>query len=292
MEKWNEIRSAYYVIRLGTVSAAAGALGVHRATIIRHIDALEADLGQKLFQRHQRGYTPTDVGENLRRAAEAADSQFNDFLGRTKAQTNALSGEFIVTSLQLAVPVVVPVLAAFRRQNPGLVVRYHVSPRVYRLEYGEAHVAIRGGRKPDGPDDVVQYFAKFHFALYASHRYAEDHGIPTSPAAFDDHTFVGIDVENVKAPFWRWMDRYVPDENIVFRSTSPVAAEEAVIAGTGIGFLPVHRAERRNDLVVVMPYRRPWDVTCWLVTHVDAHRSAKVQAFLRAVRGLEIPLQD
>ena len=41
---WDEIRTAFHVARLGTVSAAAEALGVHHATVIRHIDALEKRL--------------------------------------------------------------------------------------------------------------------------------------------------------------------------------------------------------------------------------------------------------
>jgi hypothetical protein len=45
MDKWTEIKTAYQVARLGTVSAAADVLGVHRATVIHHIDTLEAELG-------------------------------------------------------------------------------------------------------------------------------------------------------------------------------------------------------------------------------------------------------
>ena len=66
MENWDEIRTAYHVARLGTVSGAAEVLGVHHATVIRHIDALEGRLGVKLFQRHARGYTATEAGEDLR----------------------------------------------------------------------------------------------------------------------------------------------------------------------------------------------------------------------------------
>ena len=42
IEAWDEIRTAYHVARAGTVSGAAVELGVHHATVIRHIDALEA----------------------------------------------------------------------------------------------------------------------------------------------------------------------------------------------------------------------------------------------------------
>ena len=63
MDNWDEIRTAYHVARAGTVSGAAADLGVHHATVIRHIDALEARLNVKLFQRHARGYTATEAGQ-------------------------------------------------------------------------------------------------------------------------------------------------------------------------------------------------------------------------------------
>ena len=71
MVAWTEVRSAYMVAKLGTVSAAADALGcVHHATILRHIDALETELSSKLFQRHKHGYTPTDVGPGTARSRQ------------------------------------------------------------------------------------------------------------------------------------------------------------------------------------------------------------------------------
>ncbi|MHA1549670.1 MAG: helix-turn-helix domain-containing protein, partial [Alphaproteobacteria bacterium] len=59
MDNWDEIRTAWMVARHGSLSAAASALGVHHATVLRHVNALEARLGVRLFQRHSRGYTPT-----------------------------------------------------------------------------------------------------------------------------------------------------------------------------------------------------------------------------------------
>ena len=65
MDNWDEVRTAFHVARVGTVSGAADVLGVHHATVIRHIDALEERLGVKLFQRHARGYSPTEAGDDL-----------------------------------------------------------------------------------------------------------------------------------------------------------------------------------------------------------------------------------
>ena len=135
MDKWNEIKTAYQVARLGTISAAAEELGVHRATVLRHIDALEAELDEKLFQRHSRGYIPTESGLDLMRVAKATDEQFNQFIGRSQGRTQQLTGDFIVTSLDAISSLIIPSLAIFQAQNPKITVRYLTGIKLFKLEY-------------------------------------------------------------------------------------------------------------------------------------------------------------
>src|SRR6056297_2991610 len=143
MDNWDEIRTAYQVARKGTVSGAAEALGVHHATVIRHIDALEERLGVKLFQRHARGYTSTEAGQDLLQVAQATDDQFTQLVGRIRGRGDEVSGELVVTSLPAASPRMTPAMAKFQAGFPGLIVRYLTGEEVLRLEYGEAHVALR-----------------------------------------------------------------------------------------------------------------------------------------------------
>jgi DNA-binding transcriptional LysR family regulator len=72
----------------------------------------------------------------------------------------------------------------------------------------------------------------------------------------------------------------VPYGRVVFRSTDARVLEEAVVAGAGIGFLGTREAARHPDLVQIMAPREDWTAPLWLVTHVDLHRTAKVQALL------------
>ena len=130
MDNWDEIRTAFQVARLGTVSGAADVLGVHHATVIRHIDALETRLGVKLFQRHARGYTATEAGEDLLRVAQATDDQFNQLVGRIKGRGASVSGELLVTSLINFAPAIVPALKSFRDAYPDVIVRYLTDDRV------------------------------------------------------------------------------------------------------------------------------------------------------------------
>lgn len=190
---WDEIRTAFHVARVGTVSGAAESLGVHHATVIRHIDSLEERLGVKLFQRHPRGYSATEAGTDLLQVAQATDDQFAQLVSRIKGRGSEVSGELVVTSLPFLSPRLTPTLRRFQEQFPDVVVRYLAGDEVLRLEYGEAHVALRAGTKPDNPDNVVQPFRPLKVSLYAAESYVETMGRPPSLDELAGHKFVGLD---------------------------------------------------------------------------------------------------
>ena len=48
----------------------------------------------------------------------------------------------------------------------------------------------------------------------------------------------------------------------------------------GIGFSTSWSKNERDGLRLVFPPRPEWDSPLWLVTHVDLHRTAKVQTFV------------
>lgn len=284
MDNWDEIRTAYQVARMGTVSGAAEVLGVHHATVIRHIDALEGRLGVKLFQRHARGYTATEAGIDLLRVAQTTDDQFQQLEGRIKGRGSDVTGELVVTSLMAFAPLLVPALTAFRTQYPELTVRFLTGDRVFRLEYGEAHVALRAGDAPQEPDNVVQPFRPREVALYASQDYIRRRGRPEREQDLSAHDFVGHDNAEQRAPFLQWLSGHVPRERVTFRSIDTRVMEMAIVAGAEIGFMDVREARQHPDLVQVLPSKPDWDTKLWLVTHVDLHRTAKVQAFLKHLK--------
>jgi DNA-binding transcriptional LysR family regulator len=285
MENWDEVRTAYQVARLGTVSGAAEVLGVHHATVIRHIDALEARLGAKLFQRHARGYTATEAGQDLLRVAQTTDEQFAQLSGRIKGRGEGVTGELVVTSLVSLSPLLVPVLQSFQAQHPDVIIRFLTGDRLFRLEYGEAHVAIRAGSVPDQPDNVVQSFCRQYIGMYAAQSYVDAHGLPKDESDFEGHWFIAHDRPDSRAPFNLWLRERVPEQAIRFRSTDTWAMDAALRAGAGIGFMPVLEAREDPTLVEVIPSRDEWSAPLWLVTHVDLHRTTKVQAFLSHLKA-------
>lgn len=292
MDNWDEIRTAYQVARLGTVSGAADVLGVHHATVIRHIDALERRMGVKLFQRHTRGYTATEAGQDLLRVAQATDDQFSQLSARIKGRGNEVAGELVVTTIGGLSQLMVPLLSEFQAQYPEVSLRYLTSARLFRLEYGEAHVAIRAGNPPQQPDNVVQPFLRLRSAIYGSKDYIARHGMPKIPGRMAGHRFVGVDEEMSKAPFAQWMRDNIPAHQVVFRSGDPRAVRQAVLSGVGLGFLGTYENDVRDDLVEVHPPLEEWESRLWLVTHMDLHRTTKVQAFLTFLKDHTIHLRD
>ncbi len=285
MDKWNELRTAYRLATLGTVSAAADSLGIHRATVIRHIDALEEELGGKVFLRHTRGYTPTEAGLDLLRVGEATEEQFRQLAGRTAGRDAEVSGELIVTSVEMVAPLLMPTVCRFRTQHPKTSVRYVVSGRVFELAYGEAHVAIRSGPRPDHPDNVVRPWFTVQTGLYAHRDYIAEHGQPTSDEDLAGHAFIGGEEGAVPLPFLAWMKTVTKPEQVVFTSSNQRIKFQALRSGLGLGFFPAHQARNHPELVEIIAPRAAWDIQFWLVTHVDLHRSAKVQAFLSALQA-------
>jgi DNA-binding transcriptional LysR family regulator len=257
---------------------------VHHATVIRHIDALEKRLGSKLFQRHARGYTPTESGRDLLAVAQTTEEQFGQLASRIKGQGEEVAGEMVVTAITGVADLLTPVLAAYQAAHPKVVIRFLTDMRVFRLDYGEAHVAIRAGDTPQEPDNVVQPLGRMKNGLYAARSYVAANGMPASVEELVHHRFIGPDQPDSRAPFYRWLRERVPADRITLRITEPSANLAALEAGMGLGFCNSHYASTHPDLVEVMAPIPEWEAPLWIVTHVDLHRTLKVQSFLACLK--------
>lgn len=283
MQNWDEFKTAFHVARLGTVSAAAEVLGVHHSTVIRHIDSLERRLKVKLFQRHARGYTPTDAGLDVMQVAQATEDQFQQLTSRLVGQGDQVSGDIVLTSLADLTPDLMPVLGAFQQKYPLINLTYLTDERVFRLAYGEAHVAIRAGRENQDPDNIVQRLFDIQFALVGHQRYVDQFGVPNSPAELANHRIIGFDSES-RAPHYKWLHDTFPDMTLALKCADTQSVRQAVRAGLGLGFLPSQQA-KQDGFVTVMTNPVEWTSPIWCVTHVDLHRTPKVHAMVRHLKA-------
>ena len=291
MDNWEEVKTAYTVGVLGTVTAASEALDVHRATVIRHIDSLEEKLEQQLFLRQTNGYTPTEVGRELIRVVKVTDEQFNTLSDKMRGIKERLSGELIVTSPEFLAPLVISAISQFRIDHPHINTRYIISEKMMKLEYGEAHLAVRPVLHPKDPaqesDNHIIPFCDYVLGLYASLAYIERHGKPSSPDDFDKHYFVdrGLEQSRKLSPFEQWLRYHVPHENFVFACESPPILHLAIITGTGIGFLPNYKARLYPELVEVTPRIEEGVIPIALIVHKKMYETEKVRELINILKS-------
>ncbi|MEM0977233.1 MAG: LysR family transcriptional regulator [Pseudomonadota bacterium] len=283
---WDEIRAAAEVAKRGTVSEAAKALNVHRATVIRRIDTLEEHLGRKVFQRHKQGYTRTEIADYILKMAQTADDQLVGLKRIIEGQFGEFTGELIVTSTHTIAPKVLMYINQFANLYPNVEVHYKITPKTLNLEEGEAHVAFRHFDRPTNPDYVIVPHEPFRLGLYASKEYIARCGCPSSDN-LDQHQFVILRAGEDFDIADRWTRRLVSNPNIAVILNDEYATQNAIEVGTGVGFYPIEKAKENPDLVEVMSPSSLWCINTWIVTHVDLHRSPKVQAFLDICRRNE-----
>ena len=274
MESWDDIRVALAVAQQGTISGAGAVLGLHHATVIRRIDALEAALGVRLFQRGPRGYTPTEQGRVLLDSGSGIAERITQMKARIRGG-GAIEGVLTITALPDLHWLILPRLAPMLAAHPALRLDYQTDTRLFRLSAGEAHVAIRGtATRPSEPDYVVQPFLCLRTALYA----APDYPLADDPAR---NRFVLLGEPARHAPYMPWVRAHVSPDNRELTMNEPTALRRAIGMGLGVGFAFSDVA----DGLVEVAHDPEWDSMLWLVTHVDLHRSPKVQAALAALKS-------
>ena len=289
MDKWAELRTAYQVAKLGTVSAAADVLGFHRATVNRHIDVLEEEMGVRIFIRHSRGYTLTEMGEEVLQVAGQAEAMINDMAGRVRGGSSHLEGEIKITMVAPLSNLIMKPVAAFRKQHPNCRVSIIASEDLAKLEYGEAHIALRVGTKPDHPDYVVRMFGRVHFNLYAHDSYVSHNGLPETIDNMQGHEFVVPPMEDSLLPFVPWIEDHVKPSQVAVSSNHMWVNLQAISEGVGMGFLSDYDVAGRDDFHQILPVNDAWFLSIWQVTHVDLHRTEKVQALLKNFHLAPLP---
>ena len=216
--------------------------------------------------------------------AQATDDQMTQLAGRIRGQGDSVQGDLIITSLASLSPLLTPILVEFQEMHPDVNIQFLTGDRLFRLEYGEAHVAIRAGNAPEQPDNVVQKLTTQCVALYGAKSYLDEAGMPETLDDLRKHRFVAGDKSFKRAPFYRWLDEEIPDAKISYRASGFISLEDAVVAGAGLGFMMEWGAQMHPDMVQVLPPKPEWVAQLWLVTHVDLHRTLKVQTFLKFLK--------
>jgi len=286
MDDWNEPRLVLAIHRAGSLTGAAKALGIDHSTAFRRLNAVEGQLGVRLFERLPGGaYEATAAGERMAAAAERMEDETlaldRDIAGRDRR----LAGRLRVTSSEtLAYRELTRHLAAFRKEHPGIVVELAIDNRVLSLSRREADIALRPIRPKEG-DLWGRKLADVAWAVYgAKDRVAANNVVLASSDDLGRHGMIGWEETAVGIQAVDWLNRNVAAESFVYRTNSLVNQMVAAKAGIGLALLPCYLGDRVGDLARALQDPVPELAgELWIVTHSDLKRTARVRAFFDIV---------
>ncbi len=272
---WDDLKIFLAVAQMGSIRSAAAQLGVNHATVSRRITAFESQLGVRLFERQSSGYVKTAAGEELEKTAENLQEQIHAVERRIVGQDARLTGEIRVTLPDmLAATFLMPDLASFTAQYPGITLELIPSYEVFNLSKREADIAIRVTNRP--PEHLVgRRLATYAVADYASIDYLAKHDPMNKP---DDCRWIGWD-DMVPYPKWV-LDSHYPTVPIHNRINNALTQLAAVKAGMGMASLPCFLADPEKNLQRLPPGKAEPRYDIWMLTHEDLRFTARIKTFM------------
>jgi DNA-binding transcriptional LysR family regulator len=286
MEDWNELRLVLAVARAGSLTTAAGQLGIDHSTVFRRLNALEQRLAVRVFERLPGGiYQLTPAGERMAAAAERMEDEALALARDIAGADGRLSGRLRVTSSEtLAYSRLTKHLAEFRAVHPGIVVELAIENRVLSLSRREADVALRPIRPKEG-DLWGRKLAGVAWTFFAAPVYLDAHGGPVADtSALRLHALIGWEEAAGGIMAADWLDRNASAERFVYRTNSLVNQSVAARAGIGLALLPCYLGDGEPGLVRALT--EPIEELAgelWIVTHSDLKGTARVRAFFDVV---------
>ncbi len=281
MFDWNDLKALLAVARDGSTLAAARALGVNQTTVARRIEALEAALAVKLFERSQTGSRLTEAGRELVPEAEKVEAAALALRSRAAAQQRGLAGAIRVTATEmLANAAVTPALGEFRRLHPDVQIDLILTDRVLDIEKGEADIALRSARSLPVSDLIARKLVAYDFALYCSRDYAQRRGAPATTAELAEHDLIHADSEGRPLPGIAWMFQQAGGKAPVSRSNSMTNLVHAVKAGLGIAPLPCLTGDLERNLVRCSEPIAEARGSSWIVTRRELKDTPRVRALI------------
>jgi LysR family positive regulator for ilvC len=116
------------------------------SAVSRSVQRMEAELGQRLFERDKRSVSLTHAGEHFRAYARRTLEDWQQLSAELRVDPDNLQGEVSVyCSVTASYSVLSPILELFRQEHPGIDIMLHTGDQadaVGRVQAGKEDIAI------------------------------------------------------------------------------------------------------------------------------------------------------
>ncbi len=267
-------------------------LHLSQSAVSRQIQELEGQLGVPLFQRKHRSLALTEAGQLLYPAA----SQVLATMRAVTDRLRAAGGQRVVsvtTNISFAALWLVPRLARFTRENPGVDVRISADTRLHDLERDGFDVALRYCPPAMAGPQAQRLFGETVFPVCSPALAADPKRPLKSPADLARHVLLHIDDPDGQTPWlsWRsWLEaeglgELRPSANLRFTNYSEVMPAALSGQGVALGRSPLVRDALRAGALVA-PFRREAETSraFYLVSAAGAGARPEVARFIEWAR--------
>jgi DNA-binding transcriptional LysR family regulator len=166
------------IVALGSLTAAAGELGLSLAVVSKRLARFEQSMGVRLINRSTRRLGATDAGKLLYAHAVRVVAELAQARDALAAQRREVSGLLKITApYSFGRRRLVPLLAQFSIQHPQLRIQLQLSDEVLDLIAGGFDLAIRYGELRDS-SMVARELVQNRRILCASPAYLRHYGQP------------------------------------------------------------------------------------------------------------------
>ncbi len=288
MDQIQAMRIFVRVVEAGTFTRAADSLNLPKATVTKHVQALEERLRVKLLNRTTRRVTVTPDGAAYYDRTVRLLTDLDDIeASMTNARANPRGRLRIDVGTSVAQLLIIPHLAEFHARYPDIQVDLGVSDRTVDLIGDNVDCVIRGGELSD-QSLVARRIGNLEFVTVAAPDYLRRKGTPTHPLEIEEkHASVIY--------FSPQSGRHYPlefrrgDESIDITGPYQLSVNESnayvtsIVAGLGIGQITSWQAQRHFDSGALVRLLPDWTqplLPVYVVYPPNRHLSAKVRAFV------------
>jgi DNA-binding transcriptional LysR family regulator len=242
------------VVRNGSLTMAAQALGISRPLVSRHLAVIEEQLGVELIRRTTRALHLTPVGrkhfqfcEKVLKDMRTEESSIVSLYQAAEGSLRVISPKWI-GSLDIA-----DAVASFAQAQPKIKVELQLgglSVRTYDFLAHGFDVALQTKQIPDS-SVLAKKVASLKFAVCASPGYLAAHGEPTSLTELKHHSCL----IQMNEPAWHFgSGRRMKTVKVTtrFAANSFRVLHHAAVSGVGIALLPrrIAEADLKSDKLV------------------------------------------
>jgi DNA-binding transcriptional LysR family regulator len=273
---WDLLAAFLAVMRTGSLSGAARALGVAQPTVRRQVEKLEEVLGVALFTRSQTGLVPTDTATATLPFAESMAGVADALVRAVSAPADSERGTVrVACSEVVGAEVLPPIFAELARSHPQLQIELSVSNANEDLLRREADVAVRMAQ-PTQSALVAKRVGTVKLGIFASEAYLEQHPAPRSPPELlRGHALLGRDRDTSLFSALAAVGLHVKRKDFAFRTDNDAAYLAAIRAGVGIGLCQLQLAAGPVRLQRLLP-KLAIELPVYVVTHEDLRSSRRI----------------